>query len=313
MERLPAGWFSSPKGSSLWVTGYLAVRVHAELDAPLTELVLGNVQITILKGSITYWDSASIKVRHENDALIFETGDVSQKSTPNGTYLVLTTPHDRDGIVGVEATTRTRISETVALLTTVFGRNVAFQKLFDNVLSLENLQTSFFSPIIENPNAFPAVIPSASRIALVGELFLKLSMLPTDDQNRIHLALRWYEQAIFDSGVDGFLKFWIAIETLAMPDTSHIRKLEILLGSAYKLDEESVRSTFLIGRIFGLRSRIVHSGNLVSIHSGVLRYLDAVFVDALYAVLGLPIERRALAAVTGVDFDLKTYLHESRK
>ena len=44
--------------------------------------------------------------------------------------------------------------EVVGLAGAFYGRNVAYQHLFDNILNLENDQTSFFGPVMQNPNWF---------------------------------------------------------------------------------------------------------------------------------------------------------------
>src|SRR5216684_338281 len=51
--------------------------------------------------------------------------------------------------------------------------------------------------------------------------------------HRVLLSLRWFEQALFDHGIDAFLKYWIAVETVGMPDTSNIRPLIESLAVAY--------------------------------------------------------------------------------
>jgi hypothetical protein len=84
------------------------------------------------------------------------------------------------------------------------------------------------------------------------------------ERERIELSLRWYDEAKRESGVDSFLKFWFALETLAMPNTTDIAPIRNALSLAYP-DCGDVDKKFGIGRTFGLRGRIVHDGIRVEI------------------------------------------------
>jgi hypothetical protein len=81
--------------------------------------------------------------------------------------------------------------------------------------------------------------------------------LPEDERRRLRLASSWYWRADADpEPTTRFLSWWLAIEALEMPRTTDIRpvraRLADLLGTATEHWVDPV------GRLFGLRSRLVH-------------------------------------------------------
>lgn len=66
----------------------------------------------------------------------------------------------------------------------------------------------------------------------------------------------------YSFGVDAFLKYWIAIEIIAMPDSSNIKHLIEILADIYEIRKEDAKKNFGVGKIFGFRSKIVHHGFL---------------------------------------------------
>lgn len=109
--------------------------------------------------------------------------------------------------------------------------------------------------------------------------------------------------------MDAYLKNWFALETLGMPDTSDVRPLNDSLARAYAIPLKEAESRFAVGRLFGLRSRIVHDGQIVPIHARLLDYIAAIFVDVLFERLNVAAERRAELVSAMSDFRLERYLH----
>jgi hypothetical protein len=82
-------------------------------------------------------------------------------------------------------------------------------------------------------------------------------------------------------------------KTFAMPDTTDIRPINIILTAIYNEALEKVREEFLVGRLFGLRSSIVHDGAKPAIHGDVLQYVNHLYTDILFHIVGQPTEQRA--------------------
>ncbi len=228
-----------------------------------------------------------------------------------GTYILFIAPHDVDGEAGSEVQTRDRIREAVGLLATLYGRNIVYQHLFDNLIDMASDKASGFSPVFENPLAFPAVKLDSDE---VGNVSAAIARLPERDQNRVYLALKWLQYAIYDlDGITAFIKYWVAIETLAMPDTANIRPIEDLLSGAYKIDLSQVRQTFFVGLLQSLRSSVIHDGYRIGIQGHLLHYVEALFSDFLRAKLGLECLQKAQATLSSSEIDLRAYTHEILK
>jgi hypothetical protein len=127
-------------------------------------------------------------------------------------------------------------------------------------------------------------------------------------RDRVLLSLGWFAQAFESSGVDGFLKYWIAFEALGMSDASNIRPLNEALERAYGIPASEVETCYGVGRIFGFRSLIVHRGETPSIHGSLLDYLEALYRDVLFERLGLKCTAAAAAIRKQPGFDLRVLL-----
>lgn len=114
----------------------------------------------------------------------------------------------------------------------------------------------------------------------------------TDDEKKEALlrAIHWQARGRREvqSAIDRFMKFWIAIEVLVGGGGDKVvRKIKAQLMPLYpKADEQKVAET--IGRIYGVRADIVHSGirqpqNL----QDKLEQLESVLADLLRTQLGL--------------------------
>ena len=128
-------------------------------------------------------------------------------------------------------------------------------------------------------------------------------------KNRIYLALRWIDNAKHEqSSLDEFLKLWFSIETLIMPDTSNIKPIKEFLENAYSLDAETVSSTFNIGKICNLRSRIVHGGVNIGIHSQLIEYLKAIIYDYLCYLCKSGFESKALGVINNKEYPAEEWM-----
>jgi hypothetical protein len=213
-------------------------------------------------------------------------------------------PFDVDGRQGDEHAVRQRIAEVVGLLVAFEGKNIAFQHLFDNVQEMRPPGQSVISAVMDLPFTLPAPDLSTNRLQSIVRADVRIAAQPESVNNRIRLSLRWFEAAAHDADVDAFLKYWIALETLAMPDTTDIQPVNHSLASAYGCSMQEVGETYHIGRIFNLRSRIVHDGFNARIPSQLLEYVAAVYADVLSEILGNPCEKRAHKLITEQSVDL---------
>ncbi|MFH1994183.1 MAG: hypothetical protein ABIJ24_00585, partial [Nitrospinota bacterium] len=81
------------------------------------------------------------------------------------------------------------------------------------------------------------------------------------------------------------------------------------LANAYGISVPEASIKFGIGKIFGLRSRVVHNGEDIPIHSLLSEYLKSIYVDILLDQLGLKSQQRAGKIIDSPEFDLEKLLH----
>lgn len=272
---LPEDWAKS----ELFVVGYQAFGVpQRDLAQPLL-LSLGDVLVILVFGSLTYRTVRSMRLSQSADANQFEARmDVGEpRDPPVGPHAVFFTAHDD------EPAARQRITAAAGFLAAFQGKDIVYERLFE--LAEAPGKMSQYSPSIEMPGMHGTPNLAHTYLGFIASAHAALGRMEPATQNRINLALRWFDAAMRERGVDAFLKYWLAIETLAMPDGSNIRPIIETLASVYEVSYEEARERFLIGRLYGRRSRIVHQGEIDAVHADVLVYLFAVFIDLLRAEL----------------------------
>ena len=303
----PDSWFTQKEGSSFWLSVYRILSVPKEsLLSESKKVDFTQVRAIILYGTLKYYDANQIEVVSEN-LLKIDASKSQMKETAEGVYLLLLTPFDVDGKNGNEFLTKQNISVAAALFAAFNGRNIIYEHLFDNIVHMDG-RTSSFTPSIINPLFFSKPDISDSRLKKISESERSIYTFDEPIQERIRLSLRWFISALYDGGVDAYLKYWIAIETLAMPDTTNIGDIKKIISKAYSLSLNEVEEKFKIGRIFGLRGRIIHDGEIIPIHGHLLKYIEALYVDILFEQLSLPCENIAFNIINSNEFDFEEYL-----
>ena len=108
---------------------------------------------------------------------------------------------------------------------------------------------------------------------------------PERDRLLFALASRWYQSArVEPSRPIAFLQHWFAIEVLAMPNSTNIAPLRSLVADATESDESEWHE--LVGRLFGLRGRLVH-GHSDEVSEPQLRAVSALAEVVLATHLGI--------------------------
>jgi len=264
------------------------------------------VRAIALHGTLQY-PHCDAKLRHR-DGILECHCHFSTQEAPQGTYLLLVTPYAVDGMQSDEALTRRRITTAAGLLAAFNGRNVVYSRLFDAISELSGPITSF-GPTVENPGWFARPDLSDSRIDTISGAARRVAILSKSEDDRICRSLQWFESGLYDSGVGGYIKYWIAIETLVkLPNRKLVGRINELLACAYSRSLEAVEERFEVGRLYGLRCNIVHHGQLYPIHGSLLQYLEALYTDVLFTYLDLPCESRAANAMEAPGFVLSEHL-----
>jgi Apea-like HEPN len=308
IDLAPQEWFSNKETSSIWVSCYRIFRVSPDILETSKIINLLDVVVLPLWGTIHYIDSSQAKmVFITEEKCQIDTSLMCEKDTLEGAYVILISPYIIDGRERQEIEVRQSLQETIALLIAMNGRNAAFEFIFDNIIPMTGESTTAISQVSVNPLAFAAPDFSPERLSDIQNVAKAIDYLVPEEKNRIKLSLRWFESAMRKDGVDSFLSFWIALETLVM-DNTDIRPINQSLANAYGVSIQEASKQFGVGRVFGLRSQIVHHGHIAPIHQNLERYMEALYSDLLLAELNLPSEHKAQLVLNDPEFDLISYV-----
>ena len=217
------------------------------------------------------------------------------------------TPYVYDGVQRSESETRNSIIVAEGILSALNSPNMVYEKVYENIVELSPIKTTAFSPTVLTINQPPNLQPPA--LQLLSQASVNLQAFPENVRNRVKLSLRWYSKSSV-KGLDGFLSIWVAIEVIGMPDTSNVKPAVESLAKIYQVDYRTAVNRFQLGRIQDFRSKIVHDGKMFPIHSLLILYLEAIYVDLLMEALNLPHGRRAEQVLNNSQFDLGKFINQ---
>lgn len=306
---IPSRWFESPQKSSVWVAAYRMLRVSPQelADGPkCLDFAYGQVHALLVQGPLSYISRGQAHFAIDADnQLVFARDKLTSIHSQPEAWLLLLMPYVTDGEPAKEADLRTRertlrkaVDTVTGLLAAFYGRNIAFEKVFDNVMSAQSGQLSYFHPSIQYPMTFPRPNLSDKRLMQLSQLNTAIESMSEADQLRTCLSLRLFRVAVIpddpslsenaDAATDAFLRFWLALEALVFTEPANPSALVQLIAQAYQLKGDP----FQVELLWGLRNRLVIQGENGPIHPDLLRYMEALYTDALFARLNLPSERR---------------------
>lgn len=206
-----------------------------------------------------------------------------------GTWLLVLVREDIGWSAAPEVSVRQAIDAVVSLFLLLAGRNAAFEMALPPI-RIEGDQRSIISPMFENPGWFGPPNLDGSTLAAIEQSGAALFQ-GDDDNTQLRVSVRWAHRAISLTGPDAFLSWWIALETLGMPDTTNIRPLEEKFAEIYEITRAEARDRFRIHLLFDRRGAIVHRGEATPVSGNLLQYMQCLFTDLLCSVVGLEADR----------------------
>jgi hypothetical protein len=292
-------WFNGINDSSILLSVY-SVPTFKSNDLPADPIIYDfhtiPVRAIITYQSFNYPDIGSaIPIFPSPKAFRVDNNKIRTKQTPRGVYLALTAPQKVNGLEHEQPQIMDQIHTALSLIISIIGQSAAFTHVFDYVFNLDSSGFMAFSQSHANP--WIVGRPSLTKLSFKSISFSEraLASMPRKLKHQVQLSLRWVRMAVYDSGIDAFLKYWIALETLSMPDTSNIAPLKSILAEAYLIPFNDVDRIFGIGRIYDFRCDVVHDGLFVNIDLNFLYYFSCLYSDILYSIIGLPNMRKAKA------------------
>jgi hypothetical protein len=286
---LPASW-TEGEGSAV-VALYRAVR--APLDDYGTDpccLDLGGVRVTLFWGTPSIPNVQTQFWFVEPDQMGWHVNQDGELQQTEGRYCLFAARVAGDA---TEADARAALEAARGVLQAYHGRNIAYMKLFELMVGLASPSITLSTEAVENPFCLPVPRLLPTELDSFAQVARRIDETTGSDRRRLDLSFRWFASAIPLSGPDAFLHYWIALEALAMPDSTNIRPVNRHLAHSYDIAVAEAVAEFRVGRLFGFRSAVVHDGSHEPVPGEVLRYVAALYADVLLDVLELPAERRA--------------------
>lgn len=292
IELLPDDWQVS--SGHAFVTSYRMLGVSVGELSPPFGVQVGTVCIVMGWFGLPH---LSVKSEHEytHDGQIRINvkagGGEPRRLEPIALFIVESDRGDTQALTSAHE----RCHEAIGLLSAIVGLSAAFEHVEDYWLSfttqmLEPVPVLIYDPLwITETHVDES---SRQRWSAADELISRSA-----ERERISLSLRWFDDGKRNRGIDSLLKLWFALETLAMPDTTNIRPIKEALAAIYEIPRTEVERHFGVGRILGLRSRIVHSGYRPEVSASLLRLVAGIYLDMFCYVLGAESPRRSQAAV----------------
>lgn len=151
-------------------------------------------------------DSGQVPATAEGGILLLHNMQIVNHRTNLGTFVIMATPHKREGQRTDETAARQRLKATAGLLGAVLGRNAVFEPVFDVEIGLSGQAAGIITPTFENPAAFRDPNLSDAGLGMLELCAARISALPTDVQRRTQLSLHLLYQAMREmDGVFAFL------------------------------------------------------------------------------------------------------------
>ncbi len=163
------------------------------------------------------------------------------------------------------------------LASLILGPNIVFNHIFSNsnvIQFKKNKAHGITGTVTMIPldvgRYGPFIVNSQEGL---NDLNILIEGLPHLHKSKILSSLFWFGKSLSSKGVERFIYIWISFETLFMPKSTKISHINRLIEQMNGMDSKKVQTDFQIGRIFGLRSDIVHGGLAPSFSHNFFKYL----------------------------------------
>lgn len=305
-ESFPESW----KDLSILETAYKIININ--LEAPSENEILAifpDAVVIIYVGVLDYVRFSvdiDFKDKEKNLAFIPEVKDVKK----DGSWLIIFTPM----LNNQEYEAKKRTASLCGVYLTVNGEGGAYKIEYERVLSPGPVrQFSHAGSAIHNPNVLRKVNMGDETLNLIKKIYNKVHSVESKKKNRLLFSLYWYEKSFRSSMVDAFLHGWIALEALAMPDTTNILPMKKKLAEIFETTTEKIETKFCLGLLVGLRSDIVHNGVIPAIHPSLMDHIHDMYVDLLVHECELEAVYRSKELLTDDSNPIRSLLQKSIK
>lgn len=202
--------------------------------------------------------------------------------------------------LGVLDRPREVIREATAMVALTCGDNLIDGQLYENVLDLEKLQGHLSDANVSLTVGIAGVqgnyndVGRADLIA-VGTAVARMEI---QSQRLVNLGLRWFDRSRVSDGPLPYLFRWLALNSLSLSikASDPVNGVAQLLAKAYNITEQTAKTEFSIGRLYGLRGQIAHGQADTASHAQQ-ELVRAIFRDSLMACVDVTCRSAARAAI----------------
>lgn len=246
-----------------------------------------GAKISLGYGSLQFFDTSNVQVQIvPGKGPIFLNAPEGGETKPLP-YLIITIPMPGGADNPDQDEARRQENAVVALVVAFVGRNAVARRLFDMTYDID-AEAFGLMGVIDNPLRHGKPNLTDDALLEVEGASRALGALSTTSRQRVLLSLRWFGESLEeDVDEDAFIKLWVALEVLAMPDQTNVRPLNELLAAAYGIPFADAAARFQAGRIQGLRGDMLHAGVTAHHFPLINSYTQALYIDALRHMLGL--------------------------
>lgn len=279
---------------------FVAVYETALLRGAQQKVVADPLKIELLPSLPRYYsiDQTTLQTLASG-----EKGDVTQEHIislmPPKRYIVLTARAMEDSISEARQQCEEQIDRGLTLLGAILGPGVFGRRIYKGWVATRRgvIAEAWFR------HEKPRMLPAPRLAEAVTSLRTRFKDDP-DLDNRFKLISRFYAKALASSpSEEVFLFLWTILEIFPMKDTTDIRPISEFLAGVTGQATAEVKSKLGIGKLFGMRSDLVHNGSL-----GVQRRELGTIVQKLEEICGVVIRH-----LSGLPYDgsLDPYLEKT--
>jgi hypothetical protein len=140
-------WYPEGQLGSLWLSVFLIMLADRTQITPEPVIIdFGDARALAFYGQMPYLRLANDEIR-STETPEYHINAPEEVTSPEGAYLLLILPFDDADPSGSESRNRARVAELGGLLVALFGPNLAYRRLFDNVVRPQsNQRTSSGTP-----------------------------------------------------------------------------------------------------------------------------------------------------------------------
>jgi hypothetical protein len=199
----------------------------------------------------------------ESHTFATDINDVIGRSVPltldrSGRYILLTARTEESQPMNARRICEDAIDRGTGLLTAILGPAIFGRQVFRGWV--ENERGMIAEAWVKRVDAVSLPVESLSDDCLSAVKNLKND---PDLWRRFTLISRFWSRSLGEaSSEEKYLFLWTVLEIFPMKDTTNIRPISELLSAVVRRPADFVKEKLEIGRLFGLRSELVHNGTL---------------------------------------------------